>query len=36
MQDLQYKFRFGYRDFIGDSSAISSYIDSRLEFDYLL
>ena len=35
MQEFQYRFRFGYRDFIGDSSAISSYIDSRLEFNYL-
>lgn len=35
MQDLQYRFRLGYRDFIGDSSAVSNYIDSRLEFNYL-
>ena len=34
-KNLQYRVRFGYRDFIGDSSLISSYIDSRLEFNYL-
>jgi len=35
LQALQYKFRFGYRDFIHDYAPISSYIDSRLEFNYL-
>jgi len=35
MQDFQYRFRLGYRDFVGDSSTISNYIDSRLEFNYL-
>ena len=34
-QNFQYRVRFGYRDFIGSSSLISSYIDSRLEFNYL-
>jgi len=35
MKELQYKLRLGYRDFVGDSSAISSYLDSRLELNYL-
>ena len=35
MAELQYKVRFGYRDFIHDSANISSYIDSRLELNYL-
>jgi len=33
--EFQYRLRLGYRDFIGVSSTISSYLDSRLEFDYL-
>jgi len=33
--EIQYRVRLGYRDFIGDSSAVSSYLDSRLEFNYL-
>ncbi len=33
--ELQYKLRLGYRDFVGDSSNLSSYLDSRLEFNYL-
>jgi len=32
---LQYKFRLGFRDFIGDSSSVSDYVDTRLEFNYL-
>jgi hypothetical protein len=36
MPEIQYRIRFGYRDFIGASSSISDYIDSRLEFNYLL
>jgi len=32
---LQYRVRIGYRNFIGHSSAISNYIDSRVEFNYL-
>ena len=35
MPELQYRVRLGYRDFVGDSSAVSSYLDSRLEFNYL-
>lgn len=35
MPELQYRVRFGYRDFIGASSVVSDYIDSRLEFNYL-
>ena len=35
MPELQYKLRLGYRDFIGDSAAVSDYLDSRLEFNYL-
>ncbi len=35
MPEFQYKVRFGYRDFVGASSLISDYIDSRLEFNYL-
>ena len=35
MQSFQYRFRLGYRDFIHDNALISSYIDSRLEFNYL-
>lgn len=33
--ELQYRLRLGYRDFVGDSSDISGYLDSRLEFNYL-
>jgi len=33
--EFQYRFRLGYRDFIKDSSSVSNYIDSRLEFNYL-
>jgi hypothetical protein len=33
--EFQYRVRFGFRDFVGDSSAVSDYIDSRLEFNYL-
>ena len=32
---LQYRVRVGYRDYVGDSSSISNYMDSRLEFNYL-
>jgi len=35
MQELQYRVRLGYRDFIKDSSAIPSYLDSRFELNYL-
>ena len=35
MQEFQYRLRLGYRDFIGHSSKVSSYLDSRLEFNYL-
>jgi len=35
LPSLQYKFRVGFRDFIGDSSEKSDYIDTRLEFNYL-
>ncbi len=33
--EFQYRVRLGYRDFIGNSEAISSYLDSRFELDYL-
>jgi len=33
--EFQYRFRLGYRDFIQDSSSVSNYVDSRLEFNYL-
>jgi len=33
--EFQYRVRLGYRDYIGDSSILSSYVDSRLEFNYL-
>jgi len=33
--EFQYRVRLGYRDFVGDSSNISNYLDSRLEFNYL-
>jgi len=35
MQELQYRVRLGYRDFIKDSSAIPSYLDARFELNYL-
>ena len=35
MPEFQYRLRLGYRDFVGDSSSISNYLDSRLEFNYL-
>lgn len=33
--ELQYRVRIGYREFIHNTSLISSYLDSRLEFNYL-
>jgi len=33
--EFQYRLRLGYRDFIQDSAATSSYLDARLEFNYL-
>jgi len=33
--EFQYRLRLGYRDFIGDSTLLSNYVDSRLEFNYL-
>jgi len=35
MPELQYRLRLGWRDFISDSSPVSDYLDSRLEFNYL-
>ncbi|MEN8303051.1 MAG: hypothetical protein ABFQ64_03135 [Campylobacterota bacterium] len=35
MPEFQYRVRLGYRDFVGDSSNVSDYLDSRLEFNYL-
>ena len=41
LENLQYRVRFGYRDFIGNETIysryvnISNYLDSRLEFNYL-
>jgi hypothetical protein len=35
MPEFQYRIRLGHRDFIGDASSISSYTDTRLEFNYL-
>ena len=35
VQELQYRVRLGWRDFIGDSSGVSDYLDARLEFNYL-
>lgn len=35
MPEFQYRVRLGYRDFVGDSSEVSNYLDSRLEFNYL-
>ena len=32
---LQYRLRLGYRDFVGSSSKISNYLDSRFELNYL-
>lgn len=34
-EEFQYRIRVGYKDFVGDSSHISNYLDSRLEFNYL-
>jgi hypothetical protein len=33
--EFQYRFRFGYNDFIAKSKDVPDYIDSRLEFNYL-
>ena len=33
--ELQLRLRLGYRDFIGDTSIISDYLDSRFEANYL-
>ncbi len=33
--EFQYRVRLGYREFIGTSNIISSYLDSRFELDYL-
>jgi hypothetical protein len=35
MPEIQYRVRLGYRDFIGDASKISSYLDTRFEINYL-
>ncbi|QOP46487.1 OprD family outer membrane porin [Sulfurimonas paralvinellae] len=35
MQELQYRVRLGWRDFIGDSSQVSDYLDARFELNYL-
>jgi hypothetical protein len=35
LPQLQYRVRFGFRNFIKESSSLSDYIDSRLEFNYL-
>jgi len=35
MQNLQYRLRLGYRDFRGNSSDVSDYIDTRFELNYL-
>ena len=35
MQELQYRVRLGYRDFIGDASSVSNYTDARIELNYL-
>ena len=36
LPELQYRLRAGYRNFMGDSvESSSSYLDSRLEFNYL-
>ena len=35
LEEFQYKLRLGWRDFIGDSSTLSDYLDARLEFNYL-
>ena len=35
MPQLQYRLRLGWRDFIGDSSSVSDYLDSRFELNYL-
>ncbi len=33
--ELQLRLRLGYRDFIGDASIVSDYLDSRFELNYL-
>ena len=33
--ELQLRLRLGYRDFIGDASEVSDYLDSRFELNYL-
>jgi len=35
MPQLQYRLRLGWRDFTGDSSPVSDYLDSRFELNYL-
>jgi len=35
MQELQYRLRLGYRDFVGDASFVSNYADARVELNYL-
>ena len=35
LENLQYRLRVAYRNFIGDSSSVSDYIDSRFELNYL-
>jgi hypothetical protein len=35
MQELQYRLRLGWRDFIGDSASVSDYLDARFELNYL-
>jgi len=35
MPELQYRVRVGYMNFVGDSSSVSDFVDSRLEFNYL-
>ncbi|MFT7860496.1 MAG: OprD family outer membrane porin [Sulfurimonas sp.] len=34
MPQFQYRFRFGYSDYVASSSTTSDYIDTRLEFNY--
>ncbi len=35
LPNLQYRMRLGYRDFRGNSSDVSDYIDARFELNYL-
>ncbi|MEN4053528.1 MULTISPECIES: OprD family outer membrane porin [Sulfurimonas] len=35
LQEMQYRVRLGYRDFIKDASTVSNYADVRLELNYL-